>query len=157
MSFSNMALFIFIINLVSVSSLGTRLFFSSQLCFSSEHLSSALPLGLINSLTYFSSYRLFLIICSKLSFKRLPLFFFVVVITDSFFNFLKFILRETECKQGRGRERRRQRIPSRLRAVSVEPDQGLGPRNCEIMTRAEIKSQTFNQLSHPGTPSLCVL
>ena len=34
-----------------------------------------------------------------------------------------------ENTQGRGRER----IPSRLRTVSIEPDVGLDPRNREIM------------------------
>ena len=39
------------------------------------------------------------------------------------------ILRERTSKQGRGRERGRERIPSRLRAVNIEPDDRL-----EIMT-----------------------
>ena len=33
-----------------------------------------------------------------------------------------------------GRERERERIPSRLPAVSMEPDVGLDPTNREIMT-----------------------
>ena len=41
-------------------------------------------------------------------------------------------------------------------AVSTLPaqslTQGLEPKNCEIMTWAKIKSQTFNQLSHPWAP-----
>ena len=43
---------------------------------------------------------------------------------------------ETECEQGRGRERGRHRIEagSRLQAVSTEPDAGLELTNCEIMT-----------------------
>ena len=54
-----------------------------------------------------------------------------------------FILRERErereftCLQagrGRGREGERERIPSRLHAVSTEPDVGLKPLNREIMT-----------------------
>ena len=37
--------------------------------------------------------------------------------------------------QGWGRERRRERIPSRLHAVSEEPEEGwLDPINHEIMT-----------------------
>ena len=36
-------------------------------------------------------------------------------------------------------------IPSRVRTVSTEPDSGLDPRNYEIMTWAEIKSQTLNR------------
>ena len=46
----------------------------------------------------------------------------------------------------------RGRIPRRLHALSAEPDAGLELRGHEIMTRAEIQSRTFNQLSHPGTP-----
>ena len=42
--------------------------------------------------------------------------------------------RETACEWGRGRERGRQRIPTRLHAVSTEPDAGLEPMSCEIMT-----------------------
>ena len=36
--------------------------------------------------------------------------------------------------QWKGRERGRQRIPSRLLAVRAEPDAGLSPRNLEILT-----------------------
>ena len=39
-----------------------------------------------------------------------------------------------KCEKGRGRERQRERILSRLRAVSAEPDVGLDPMNREIMT-----------------------
>ena len=42
--------------------------------------------------------------------------------------------RETECKWGKGKERGRQRIPSRLCTISTEPDAGLERMNCEIMT-----------------------
>ena len=42
--------------------------------------------------------------------------------------------RNRECKQGRGKERGRERIPSRICTVSTEPDVGLKPMNCEIMT-----------------------
>ena len=42
---------------------------------------------------------------------------------------------------GRGRERgARERIPSRINAVSVEPEAGLNLMNHEIKTLAEIKS-----------------
>ena len=37
-------------------------------------------------------------------------------------------------EQGRGRERGRERIPSRLCTISEEPDVGLELPNCEIMT-----------------------
>ena len=36
--------------------------------------------------------------------------------------------------EGRGRERGRERILSRFHAISAEPDVGLNPTNCEIMT-----------------------
>ena len=51
------------------------------------------------------------------------------------------------------REREGERLPSRFHAASAEPDARLKLMNCEIMTSAEIKSQTLNQLSHPGAPS----
>ena len=51
---------------------------------------------------------------------------------------------ETECEWVRGREREREgdtesEAGSRLRTVSTEPDAGLEPTNCEIMTWAEIE------------------
>ena len=49
------------------------------------------------------------------------------------------------------RERLGERIPSRLPAVSPEPNVGLDPTNCEIMASAEIKI-LLNRLSHPGAP-----
>ena len=72
------------------------------------------------------------------------------------FFFLKFIYfeREGKYKLGRDRERQRERIPSRLHAVSMKPNVGLDFTNCEIMTWAKIKRQTLNQLSHPGAPSV---
>ena len=42
-----------------------------------------------------------------------------------------------------------ERIPSRLRTDSEEPDKGLAPTD-QIMTWAETK--TLNGLSHPGAP-----
>ena len=45
-----------------------------------------------------------------------------------------------------------ERIPSRLWAVSAEPDMGLNLTNCRIMTWAENKSQMLNWLSHTHTP-----
>ena len=38
--------------------------------------------------------------------------------------------RDRELEQARGRKRRRERIPSRGRVVSTEPDAGLHPTNC---------------------------
>ena len=54
--------------------------------------------------------------------------------------------------RGRERDRERERNLSRLHAVSVESNVGLDLTNYEIMTRAEIKSQMINPLSHPGAP-----
>ena len=46
---------------------------------------------------------------------------------------------KTEGEQGRGRERDTEsKAGSRLRAVSTEPDTGLEPTNCEVMTWAEV-------------------
>ena len=59
-----------------------------------------------------------------------------------FFNL--FIL-ESQSKWGRGRERRRERIPSGFCTASTEPDVGLELSNHEIMTWAEMKSWTLNQ------------
>ena len=51
-----------------------------------------------------------------------------------------------------GAEREGERILSRLHTIRAEPDVEPNPMNCEIMTLAEIKSQTLNLLSHPGAP-----
>ena len=61
--------------------------------------------------------------------------------------------RETKSKQGADRVRGRERIPSRSHPVSMEPDAGLKPMNCEMVTRAETKSQMLNRLSPPGAPT----
>ena len=50
--------------------------------------------------------------------------------------------RGTECQPGRGRERGRHKIWSRLQAVSTEPDVGLEPTDCEIMTWGEVRCLT---------------
>ena len=42
------------------------------------------------------------------------------------------------------RERERDRIPSRLRTVSAEPDAGFDLRSYEITTSTKIKSWTLN-------------
>ena len=66
-------------------------------------------------------------------------------------HFCKFIFyferereRERETISRGGAERRRDRIPSRLRTISTEPHMGLKLRNREIMTQVKIKSWTFN-------------
>ena len=47
-------------------------------------------------------------------------------------------LRERESARGGGAERGRARIPSRFYTVGTEPDVGLEPTNCEIMTRVKV-------------------
>ena len=47
-------------------------------------------------------------------------------------------------RRGAERERERERLPNRLRAVSAEPDVVLKQMNREIMTLAKIKSQTLH-------------
>ena len=75
---------------------------------------------------------------------------------------IKFIYlfweREREHECARGVEKEGQRIPSRFCMVSTKPNAELDPTNCEIMTWAEVKSQTLNWLSHSGAPELkCLL
>ena len=60
-----------------------------------------------------------------------------------------FILGERESEQARAGEGQRERIPSRLCTARVESNVGLELLSHEIMTRAEIRGQTLNQLSHP--------
>ena len=60
------------------------------------------------------------------------LFFFSLLM---FYLFLR--MRETEHERGRGREIERDtesETGSRLQAVSTEPNTGLEPTNCEVMT-----------------------
>ena len=49
---------------------------------------------------------------------------------------------------------KKKRTPSSLCAVSTEPDTGLEPMKYEIITWAEFKSWTLNQLSYPGIPMI---
>ena len=53
--------------------------------------------------------------------------------------------RDSSCAQAGGEaEREERKVPSRLHNVSAEPTTGPDPRNCQIITWAEIKSQTLN-------------
>ena len=61
---------------------------------------------------------------------------------------------ERERKRGGGGQRvgDRESQAGSFLTVSTEPNAGLEPTNHKIMTQAEIKSQTLNQLSHAGAP-----
>ena len=89
---------------------------------------------------------------------------FDIDITIHHFFFLSlfiFLERERVCacvcaRTGRESQRERGREnPKRALfcAVSTEPCAGLHLTNREIVTWAKIKSQMFNQLSHPGAPA----
>ena len=61
--------------------------------------------------------------------------------------------RERECTGKWQREREREWERENFKqnfCTSAEPDVGLDLTKCEIMTWAEIKSQTLNQLRHPS-------
>ena len=58
---------------------------------------------------------------------------------------LMFTLRESVHARELGKGQRKRRYPKQTLCLSVlDPKVGLDPRNCEIMTWAEIKSWTFN-------------
>ena len=61
-------------------------------------------------------------------------------------------MREKEGISRGGTQREREGIPSRLCTVIPEPDSGLEPTNCEIMTCAETKRWTLDRLGPPGAP-----
>ena len=75
-------------------------------------------------------------------------------VIESFLNVYLFWKRERESmyEQGVGGRERGNERECRLHAVSTEPDVELKLPNHEIMTWAEIKSQTLKWLGHPGTP-----
>ena len=78
-----------------------------------------------------------------------------LLIYVSFFILFIYFERKRECVQAgeEQRERKREKIPSRLCTTSTEPSARLKPTNCEIMTWAEIKSRMLNQLSYSGAPN----
>ena len=69
-----------------------------------------------------------------------------------FFKLIYLFLRERGDWVEKEQRERRERIPSRLYTVSIEPDMGFDPMNHEIMIWAKIKSQTINWVSHQGSP-----
>ena len=60
--------------------------------------------------------------------------YFIFYFLKYFLSLLIYFEREREREQGRGRERGIERIPSRLRTISMEPDVGLKPTNHEMVT-----------------------
>ena len=72
----------------------------------------------------------------------MQLFFLFIICFSNVYLFIKCSLifereREAELEQGRGAEREgdtESEAGSRPQAVSTEPDVGLQPTNCEIMT-----------------------
>ena len=60
--------------------------------------------------------------------------------------------RETEHEQGRGRERGRHRIWSRLQAPSCQHRDRHGARTHRPWDHDLSRSRTLNRLSHPGAP-----
>ena len=63
--------------------------------------------------------------------------------------------RESVHVRGGGAEREGEREFQAGSTLSAVPSPGLDLTNDEIITRAEIKSQSLNQLSHAGTPLFC--
>ena len=66
-----------------------------------------------------------------------------------FLSLFIYFERDREHEQGKGRDRGRERESQAGSALQLHsPTLGLSSTNCEIMTWAEIKSLTLNQLSH---------
>ena len=68
------------------------------------------------------------------------------ILASLIFIFYFLILKNVYLERERGRER----IPSRLHTVFIEPNMGLKPTNRDLTTWAEIKSRTLNRPNHPG-------
>ena len=68
-----------------------------------------------------------------------------------FFNVYLFL---RQCKQGRGRERGRHRIQSKLQALNCQHRAWHGAWTHELWDHDLSRSQTLNRLSHPGAPRL---
>ena len=74
--------------------------------------------------------------------------------TRFYFLHLFIYFEKREREQGRGRQRGKDRENPKqvLCTVTKEPDVGLEPMNCEMMTWAKTKSLFLNKLNHPGDP-----
>ena len=79
---------------------------------------------------------------------------YVHFIKNIFFN-VYFWETETEHEWGRGRERRRHRIQSRLQALSCQHKALCGAQTHWPQDHDLNQSQTLNQLSHLGASHLC--
>ena len=75
----------------------------------------------------------------------------------NFFSCLFIFERETECKRGKGRERGRHRIQSRLQAMSCQHRAQRGARTHRPRDRDLSRSRMLHRLSHPGVPNLATL
>ena len=84
-------------------------------------------------------------------FIYLSLFFFIIFNVHLFLAERK---RETEHKQGRSRERGRQRIWSRLQAPSCQHRVQRGARTHKWWDHGLSRSRTLNWLSQPGAPGV---
>ena len=75
-------------------------------------------------------------------------------LVSMYFYFLNvcLFLRETECERGRGRERGRHRIGSRLWALSCQYRARCRSRTHEPWDHDLSQIWTLNRLSHPGAP-----
>ena len=66
--------------------------------------------------------------------------------------FIYFWEKETECEQGRSRERGRHRIRSRFQALSCQYRAQCRAWTHELWDHDLTRCQRLNWLSHPGTP-----
>ena len=75
-----------------------------------------------------------------------------ICIKTNFLMFIYFWETKTECEQGRDRERDRQRIWSRLRALSCQHRACCGAQTRKPWDHDLSWHWMLNQLSHPGAP-----
>ena len=79
------------------------------------------------------------------------------ILLQTFFKCLFFLFeRDTEYKQGRGRERRRHRIQSRLQAPSCQHRARHGAGTHDLWDHDLSWSQMLNWLNHPGGPAYVI-
>ena len=108
------------------------------------------PLTHPSSTSLQAALNLFSVFKSLLRFASLC--FYLILFFLLFFSM--YLFWEKAGAGERQRERERERIPSRPHTANTEPNVGLKPMKCNIMTWAETKSWALNWMSHPGTPHL---